>query len=58
MDYSESIIYLRQYLKDIELALNSRKFEKALDISKEIVSEAIQLRTIATHIIASREELL
>jgi len=58
MDYSESIIALRHYLKDIEISLNNRNFEKALEISKEITAEAVQLKWIVGHIVATREQLL
>ena len=58
MDYSESIIALRHYLKDIAISLNNRNFEKALEISKEITAEAVQLKEIVGHIVATREELL
>ena len=58
MDYSESIIALRHYLKDIEISLNNRNFEKSLEISKEITAESVQLKGIVGHILATREELL
>jgi hypothetical protein len=58
MDYSESIIALRYYLKHIEISINNRNFEKSLEIAKDITAEAVQLKAIVGHIVATREELL
>ena len=43
MDYSESIIYLRQYVNKAHEALNRRQFQVARDLAKEITAEAKQL---------------
>ena len=43
MDYSESIIYLRQYTNKVHEALNRRNFKLARDLAKEITAEAKQL---------------
>jgi hypothetical protein len=43
MDYSESIISLQHYLRDVLHAANARKFKEARDISAEILAEAQQL---------------
>ena len=58
MDYSESILYLKAYIKKIEIALNNRNFEQALNISQEIIAEAKQLDDIVFAIHKAQEELL
>lgn len=43
MNYAESIIWLRTFLKDTEHLLNLRKYEEALDKAEHIEAEAKQL---------------
>ena len=57
MDYSESILYLKAYIKNIEDALNKRQFEHALNLSQEIIAEAKQLDEIIFTILKAQEEL-
>lgn len=58
MDYSESILYLKAYIKKIEIALNNRNFEQALNIAQEIIAESKQLDDIVFAIHKAQEELL
>ena len=57
MDYSESILYLKACIKNIESALNKRQFEHALNLSQEIIAEAKQLDDTVFAILNAQEEL-
>ncbi len=48
MDYSESIIYIRNFTTRCENALLKRNHDKALEEAEHIVAEAIQLRATLT----------
>ena len=57
MDYAESLIYLKQYIKSIENQLNKRQFAMAYEVALEIEAEAKQLRETIQNILAVKDEL-
>lgn len=57
MDYAESLIYLKQYVKSIENQLNKRNFAMSYEIALEIEAEAKQLRETIQTILEVKEEL-
>lgn len=56
MDYSESVLYLKAYIKKYEDAINKRKFRQAYEISEEIKMEARQLEAISFNILEMIDE--
>jgi hypothetical protein len=46
MDYSESILHLKAYIKKIEDALNKRQYENCVHIAQEIIAESKNLDDI------------